>query len=127
MSDNESKFGEKLKELRKQKNLSQGKLAKLLGVHPTHISRYERGIIHPTSRLLQKLAEVLDVSADSLLEGPQKDLVRSRIEDKDLIDRFEQIKELSDEDKKVVTQFLDAFIMKKKMSQYFEKEKEVSR
>jgi transcriptional regulator with XRE-family HTH domain len=34
-------FGSNLKRIRAEKNLSQGDLAELIGIHSTHISRYE--------------------------------------------------------------------------------------
>lgn len=36
-------FAERLRSLRKQKNLSQTELGKLAGLHYTHIDRFERG------------------------------------------------------------------------------------
>jgi len=46
-----SNFGENLKQIRVVKNISQGKLAELLNIHATHISRYERNLTSKAQNL----------------------------------------------------------------------------
>lgn len=60
--------GDRLAELRKDKGLLQKELADLLGVSVQAIGTYERGKHDPDIKLLQKMAEFFDVSADYLLE-----------------------------------------------------------
>ena len=62
------KFGKKVKEIRLAKNMSQGDLAKKLGVHPTYISGIERGIRNMALKNIEKLAAALGVSIDELLK-----------------------------------------------------------
>jgi transcriptional regulator with XRE-family HTH domain len=50
-------FPRRLRELRKQKNLSQTELGKLVNLHYTHIGRYERGISRPAADTLKRLAD----------------------------------------------------------------------
>lgn len=61
------RFGKRVKELRLGSNLSQGKLAKLLNVHPTYISGIERGKRNLSLRNIEKLAGALKVSIVDLL------------------------------------------------------------
>ena len=62
------KFGEKVRELHKQKHLSQSALAKLVGVSPRTIFSYESGKIYPRHReTYAKLADALDVDGNYLL------------------------------------------------------------
>lgn len=61
------KFGKKVKELRLQKKMSQGDLAKVLGVHPTYISGIERGVRNMALKNIEKLAKALGVKIDELL------------------------------------------------------------
>lgn len=56
------KFGKKVKELRLQKKMSQGNLAKVLGVHPTYISGIERGVRNMSLKNIEKLAKALGLS-----------------------------------------------------------------
>ena len=64
-----SNFAENLKNLRKEKNLTQSDLAEKLFTSPQTISRWESGDGEPSLDLLISLAEILDVSADRLISG----------------------------------------------------------
>ena len=57
-------FAQRLKDLRKQKNLSQTDLGQLAGLHYTHIGRFERGTSRPSGDTLKRLAEALGVTSD---------------------------------------------------------------
>ena len=61
-------FGEKLKELRIQKNLSQKQLASILSVHKATISLYESNSRFPSIDILKAIARYFHVSTDYLLE-----------------------------------------------------------
>lgn len=60
-------FGRKLRELRKQKNLTQKQLAALIGVKNSIISFYEVGDRIPSPEIIIKLAAALNVTSDYLL------------------------------------------------------------
>ncbi len=62
------KFGKRVKELRTQKKMSQGDLAKILGVHPTYISGIERGVRNMALKNIEKLAKALGVKIDELIK-----------------------------------------------------------
>lgn len=64
-------FGERLKKARKNKGLTQAQLGKLLNVSDATINRYEREQRKPDPEMLRRLAEVLDVSVDYLVNGPK--------------------------------------------------------
>lgn len=108
-------FSERLKSLRKQRNLSQSELGELVDVHYTHIGRYERGSSRPAADTLNRLAQALGVSGDYLLEGSNEQAAVARFEDRELLTQFQEIQQLSDEDKHVVKVLLDAFLAKKKI------------
>lgn len=60
-----------LKSARLAKGLTQGELAGLVGRHRQHVYRVENGVQAPSGHLLKRLAEVLGVSTDYLLYGPE--------------------------------------------------------
>lgn len=62
-----STFGERLKELRKNKNLTQQQLADLFYLNKSSISRYENNSQIPETDLLRKIADFFGVSVDYLL------------------------------------------------------------
>lgn len=106
-------FPERLSSLRKQKNLSQTALGKIVGVHYSHIGRYERGISRPAADTLKKLANALGVSGDYLIEGTTEDAAKAKFEDRELLLQFQQVEKLQEEDKLVVKKLIDAFLTKK--------------
>lgn len=67
-------FGDKLKELRISKNLSQDELGEILGVRKSSISNWETNKATPTYEILTKLAEYFNVTTDYLLGFNQDDL-----------------------------------------------------
>lgn len=60
-------LSENLAYLRKKQGLRQLQLAELVGVKPTTLSNYEKGISNPDLETLGRLKEVLHVSADDLV------------------------------------------------------------
>lgn len=60
-------FGERLKQLRTEKNIGQNQLAKDLGLSNASISYWETGKQLPTIEAVYKIAAYFDVSADYLL------------------------------------------------------------
>lgn len=106
-------FPERLRQLRKQKNLSQTELGKLVGLHYTHVGRYERGVSRPTADALGRIAEALGVSGDYLMEGTSTEAAKAHFEDRELLRQFQEVETLAEEDKMVVKKLLDAFLTKK--------------
>lgn len=75
-------IGEHITQLRKQQNISQGELAKKVGVSRTIIGNYERNTNTPSIEVLIKLSKVFNVSVDYLIGEGQlssldKDLLKS--------------------------------------------------
>lgn len=62
-----SKFGERLKELRLEKKLTQDKLAELTGINQATISCYELNKIRPTDIVIITFCNLFGVSADFIL------------------------------------------------------------
>lgn len=60
-------FSEKLKNLRKHHNLTQGDLAKKIFVTRTAISKWETGMGYPSIESLKQLSTLFGVSLDELL------------------------------------------------------------
>ena len=65
-------FGEKLRELRKQKKLTQADLGSKIGVSPSAIGMYEQGNREPDNDTLLKLCEVFNVTTDYLINSELK-------------------------------------------------------
>jgi len=60
-------FGENVQKYRKEKQISQEKLAELAGVHRTYVGMIERAEKNITLRNMEKIAKALDVKIKDLL------------------------------------------------------------
>lgn len=66
----------KLREIRKEKNVTMKQVGKVIGVSESAISQYENGKRQPDQNTLVKLADFFNVSVDVLLgREPQKDTI----------------------------------------------------
>ena len=66
--DIKQKFGVKIKELRKQKGLSQEKLANLAEIDRTYLPTIEKGERNVSIEVVEKLAKALDVKIKDLFD-----------------------------------------------------------
>ena len=67
------KLGEKFKQLRKSKGISQEELAVMLKINRNYLSRIETGKSEPTSSILKHIAEIFKVDLNSLLDINDED------------------------------------------------------
>ena len=94
-------FGEKVRQLRKAKNLSQRALGEKVGVSFTYISKVENEKLeygdYPSDALIGKLAKALDGDADELLILAKKipPQIRRRVLERP--DAFGKLADLDDE------------------------------
>ncbi len=79
MSDIAKILGQRIRNYRLAKGLSQEKLAELSGCHPTYIGQIERGEKNATIESIEKIALALNVSLSKLFEvlGCQDDGLRN--------------------------------------------------
>ena len=60
-------FGNRIKEIRKLKMISQMELSKLSGIERTQISKIEKGKINVTLRTMQKISRAMDIQIGALI------------------------------------------------------------
>ena len=96
------RFGEKIRELRKAKNLSQRGLGEMVGVSFTYISKVENEKLdfgdYPSEELIRKLAKALDTDEAELFLLAKKipDQIRKRVMERP--DAFRKFADLTDDD-----------------------------
>jgi Predicted transcriptional regulators len=110
-------FAERLKQARLAKGLTKSELRNKIGMHYSQVGRHEEKGAHPSADVLSKIANVLEVSSDYLMNGTSDDLANSSLTDKELLNQFKVIEKLPEQDRNVVKIFLDAFITKSKLKQ----------
>ena len=54
-------LGKRLKDIRKEKGLTQEELAGKVGIHPTYVGKLEQGICNPSTNMLFKISRGLGV------------------------------------------------------------------
>ena len=100
-------LGQRNKEARLQKGLTQEELGKIVGLQKSAIAKYENGrVVNIKRSTLQKLAKALDLrGSDLIIESNPKEAatLHARVlMDTELMISIEQYYELSDEKKKMV-------------------------
>lgn len=87
--------GDKIKEYRKKRGITQAKLAELTGIHPVSIRKYEAGMMEPRLQQLQRIADALEINSFLLQEEP-----------------YPKLRMETEEDVEAVKQYLDAIGLK---------------
>jgi transcriptional regulator with XRE-family HTH domain len=108
-----SSFGEKLRQLRKERGWSQDELAERVGIHGRHVGKYEAGKVLPNAETLLAIAAALDVSLDFLLlDAAQSENPAAKIRDRELLRAFETVDHMDEKDREIIKSLIDAFIKK---------------
>jgi len=110
-------IAERIRLYRQQKGFSQSELAEKSQVNNKSLSRYELGSSIPPADALKNIADALGVSSDALLNDDN-----GSVKDKDLLEKFEVIQEMNEEDKIIVNRFLDLTIRDFKTKQAYSKQ-----
>lgn len=74
------KFGKRVRELRKSRQMTQEQLAELISMEPSNISKMECGLHFPQPEKIEKLAKILNVGVQELFEfehfNKKQDLIK---------------------------------------------------
>ncbi len=62
-------LGSRIRQARRQAELSQSQLAAKIGAHPTSVSDWERGVNEPSVRHMTSIADATDKSLDWFVES----------------------------------------------------------
>lgn len=73
MSEIAKIIGQRVRNYRTEKGLSQEKLAEMSGCHPTYIGQVERGEKNATLESIEKIASAMDVPLSKLFEKMGED------------------------------------------------------
>ena len=66
-------FGQRIKELRNKKGITQYQLAEMTGIDPKHMSHIETGRSFPKADLIEKFANALDIDYTELFKTQHLD------------------------------------------------------
>ena len=85
-------IGNRIKQFREEKNLTQKDIAKILEVEPGTISKYESNLIEPNIRSLIKLSDTFQISVDELLKDEE---VYFDLDEIDILATLQEQKEIN--------------------------------
>jgi transcriptional regulator with XRE-family HTH domain len=106
-------IGKIIKQLRKERDITQADLAKAVGVTTSSIGMYETGVRNPSYDVIVKLAKYFNVSTDFLLGNTVNDIEElPDFEEEDTSELkilFDKIRDLSEDDQKRINAIVEAF------------------
>jgi putative transcriptional regulator len=100
-------FSERLKNLRKQAQLTQVDVAEKLGISQPAYASWERGVKKPTQENLVKIAQILNVSVDYLVGNSEN--TEDELDNIELLFRMNS-KGMTDEEKEIFRKELIEFM-----------------
>lgn len=109
-------FGNRLRECRKNKGLSQSELARTLNTNHSVIGKYERDDVKPSIDVVKKLASILGTTAAYLLGEADSDEL---FKDPAMLQRLKEINNLPDKDKEHILYTLDGLLQNFRAKQAF--------
>lgn len=109
-------FGETLKKLRQDQNLTQEELAKKINSSRSNIANYENNNNMPSVDILERLSVIFNVSVDYLL-GKSETIKLS----KEDINFMNSIKKLDENDKILIKNMMEALLDKQEKNENEEK------
>jgi transcriptional regulator with XRE-family HTH domain len=107
-------FAQRLKLLREARQISQARLAELLGIDPRSYNRWERGGNVPHLETLIRIADILQVTLDELV-GRKDPSLTSKIRNHTLQALCVQADDLPDEEQRALILVMDGLIKKTQM------------
>jgi len=105
-------FGKNMARYRKEKGLTQEDLVKRSGVAISQIRRYEADKSSPSLDVVMRLAKALGVSIDALVFDKATGIAASKIMDRELLEQFEMVSDLDDDEREAVKKILEGVIVK---------------
>ncbi|WP_298264844.1 helix-turn-helix domain-containing protein [Acidocella sp.] len=108
-------FAERLQSARKERKITQTRLADMLSVNPRVYNRWERGTAVPQLDTIIKIADILGVSLDALV-GRENNTHQPVIHNLKLHAMLNEIDALPDEDQKALVILMDSLIKRSKIN-----------
>ncbi len=105
-------FGKNLVKFRKEKGLTQEELVRISGVAISQIRRYETDKSKPSLDAITKLVKALGVSIDEMVFNKATGVAENKIIDRELLEQFEFISRMNENEKYVVKKILEGVIVK---------------
>lgn len=105
-------LGTRIVLFRKQRGMSQGRLAELLNIHQSMVTRWEKDQVQPKQEKLLKLAQIFEVRPEELLSASGDGIryATQSLDDPKLIELLGQLHRLSGKDLEALKSVLEAML-----------------
>lgn len=107
-------FSDRLRLLREARQITQTRLASLLGVDPRVYNRWERGTAIPQFDSVVRIADLLQVSLDELA-GRSADITEPKIHNPELSNLYQQVDSLPDASQQALVLIIDGMVKQAQM------------
>lgn len=112
-------IGERITQLRKKKGLTQNQVAEQVGISKAQMSRYISKGVQPPANTLAKLADVLEVSSDFLLNGNANDKAANSLSHAEVIQQYKEVDRLPKEERATIIRVIAALLRDYKTRQAY--------
>jgi transcriptional regulator with XRE-family HTH domain len=119
-------FGKNLAKVRKDRGLTQEELVKISGVGISQIRRYEANKSTPSLDAIVRLVKALGASIDEMVFDKATAIAENKIIDSELLEQFEMISGMDEEERKLVKKVLEGVIMRNQMEKMLKPKPEKS-
>ena len=114
-------LSDNIKATREEKSLKQIEVATHIGVDKSAYSKIEKGMRSITVEELQKMAQLLNMTTDQILNYEGKIPQEVTIEDKTAVEQMRLIQQLDEDDKQTILKLIDKMLTNKKFKDFFNK------
>jgi transcriptional regulator with XRE-family HTH domain len=112
-------LGNRIQEQRKRAGLSQIELAARIEVSKSQMIRYENKGVQPPADILNKLADVLNVPIDFLINGNTDEKAKASLKNTEILQRFKEVETLPEHEQSVLLEVIAAYIRDFKIKQAY--------
>jgi len=110
--------GLRIRQLRRDKGLTQDQLGAHVKIDGRQLSRYESGKVQPTVKVLAKIAEFFGLEPQELYTASSSPKAQAQaFQDKELFQQMLEVDQLDEDDRHVAKRVLQALLMKKQMQE----------
>lgn len=110
-------LGSEIARLRIEKGLLQKDLAAQVGVSQSHMARWERDQMRPRKRMVQQLADALEVPVDTLLAAEENESLLLQQKDPSLAELLRQVHKLEQPELDALRTVLESMLVKARVQE----------
>lgn len=108
-------LGKNIQRIRKMKGWSQTQLAEKVGCHASNVTRIETGKYTPGLETVAKIADILEVSIDHLINSTAEDQEEIRFKDHTFVEKIKLLETLEEHEQVALQTVIDAMLTKKRV------------